>query len=199
MRCSNNSDPLSTVFFPVTSNAMMAGIVPSVTRTFSIALLLDTPAMLRIRSPCPGIRRTSIPFQSTSTRSWGSFSVRNSRHSLHAPSSLSSSETNDLRVNIGKSPSSSRVVTGRNRRIPSMLYDYSFEQEGRKRRQCLSFLSVQARFIIENFTVRTLIFVRLASLGERSASDTGLGWYDMKTLINSPLKLLWDRPLADKN
>ena len=31
-------------------------------------------------------------------------------------------------------------------------------------------------------TVRILIFVRLASLGERSASDTGLGWYDMKTL-----------------
>ena len=41
-------------------------------------------------------------------------------------------------------------------------------------------------------TVRTLIFVRLASLGER------LGWYDMKTLLELSPKLLWCHPRPAK-
>ena len=48
-------------------------------------------------------------------------------------------------------------------------------------------------------TIRILIFVRLASLGERSASDTGLGWYDMKTLLELLVKLLRCHPLTEKN
>ena len=46
--------------------------------------------------------------------------------------------------------------------------------------------------------VRTLIFVRLTSLGQCRWRSERLGWYDMKTLLELLPKLLWRHPRLAK-